>query len=296
MKCKEVIELMQRNLDNDLNELEKKRLDAHLDSCPSCTQMFYRLSMLSHGLEQLPKVEPVYSIVDAILPRIESLEQEKTSSFAAKESKALPSGIEDTHETSSPRRVWKIPSWGGWVAAGIALMIGVYTLADQGPMRFQSGQEVAQDSTMMDKSEEGQSTMEIASVPYSKENEDTSNATSKIMDVESDSTASTESAPASEEEESASMSHTSSLVEEDRMPSPNGTWVAIVKENLIHIENDRGEIVYNTTLPREANERVVLTMWSEDGKTVYYEVAHANGTFSQWEIHMETWVEQQVSR
>lgn len=302
MNCKEVIELMQRDLDDDLNELEKKRLETHLDNCPSCAKMFYRLSMLSHGLEQLPKVEPVYSIVDAILPRVESLEQEKVNNAGVIEGTFEAPGLDRAYQLASPKRNWKVPAWGGWVAAGIALMIGVFTLADQGTMRFQAGEETTYDTATTNKSEESgdASSIKQSGEPQNKKMTiESKSMESDKMDVapaeEKKETMGIKSAPESEND-NASMSFSTSSVGENRMPSPNGTWIAVVSGQVLHIENDRGEIVYSSTFPRETNERVVLTMWSEDGKTVYYEVTHINGTFSQWEIQMETWIEKKVSR
>lgn len=77
MNCQEVIQLMHRELDQDLNESESKLLDDHLETCDSCAQIFERLSRLSNDLVQLPKVEPPYSIVDSIMPELERIDQER---------------------------------------------------------------------------------------------------------------------------------------------------------------------------------------------------------------------------
>ncbi|UUZ86756.1 zf-HC2 domain-containing protein [Paenibacillus sp. P26] len=67
--CQEVIELMQRYLDRDLDETEYSRMLGHLQQCPDCSELFERLVNLSQELESLPKVTPPYSLVDAILPQ-----------------------------------------------------------------------------------------------------------------------------------------------------------------------------------------------------------------------------------
>lgn len=77
MNCIEVGELMQRNLDNDLNEQELTILMQHLDECMSCSQLFEKLTLLSGSLDQLPRVTPSISIVDAILPELERIDQQK---------------------------------------------------------------------------------------------------------------------------------------------------------------------------------------------------------------------------
>ena len=81
MNCTEVGELMQRNLDRDLNELELKTLMAHLSDCAQCTVLFDKLTLLSGSLEQLPRVVPSISIVDAILPELERIDKAKANSL-----------------------------------------------------------------------------------------------------------------------------------------------------------------------------------------------------------------------
>jgi len=77
MNCIEVGELMQRNLDSDLNEHELTILMNHLSECATCSQLFEKLTLLSGSLEQLPRVTPSISIVDAILPELERIDQQK---------------------------------------------------------------------------------------------------------------------------------------------------------------------------------------------------------------------------
>lgn len=77
MNCIEVGELMQRNLDLDLDEQELTILMNHMSGCTSCSQLFEKLTLLSGSLEQLPRVTPSISIVDAILPELERIDQLK---------------------------------------------------------------------------------------------------------------------------------------------------------------------------------------------------------------------------
>jgi hypothetical protein len=74
MKGQEVMELMNRYLDGDLDELELERLERHLQQSPEAAAMFERLKRLHHQLEQLPMVTPPTSIVDAILPKLERID------------------------------------------------------------------------------------------------------------------------------------------------------------------------------------------------------------------------------
>ncbi|MEI0738159.1 zf-HC2 domain-containing protein [Paenibacillus sp. JTLBN-2024] len=83
MKCPEVVEWMHRYLDYDLSEEETVQLYEHLKHCPECTETFRMLKSLSRDLEDLPKVTPKFSIVDAIMPQLEAIDQ-------ARQEKALP--------------------------------------------------------------------------------------------------------------------------------------------------------------------------------------------------------------
>ncbi|WP_221469465.1 anti-sigma factor family protein [Cohnella nanjingensis] len=76
MNCQEVMELMQRSIDGDLDEQETTRMMAHVQTCPECAAMLERLIRLSNELAQLPRVLPRYSLVDAILPQLEQLTPE----------------------------------------------------------------------------------------------------------------------------------------------------------------------------------------------------------------------------
>ncbi|MGZ9584978.1 anti-sigma factor family protein [Paenibacillus marinisediminis] len=69
------MELIQRQLDHDLDQSEHSLLTEHLHSCSACAEMFERLKMLNDGLEQLPKVMPKVSLVDAILPQLNEIDR-----------------------------------------------------------------------------------------------------------------------------------------------------------------------------------------------------------------------------
>ncbi|GMX62378.1 hypothetical protein Elgi_21830 [Paenibacillus elgii] len=136
MMCQEVIELMQRYLDRDLDETEYSRMLQHLQQCPDCTELFERLVNLSNELESLPKVTPPFSLVDAILPKLEQLEAAGAvpdAAYAAsdkieRETEALRAKIVDAPADERPTwgswrknvREWiSFPVFGGVVAAGL---------------------------------------------------------------------------------------------------------------------------------------------------------------------------------
>ncbi|CAG7634758.1 zf-HC2 domain-containing protein [Paenibacillus allorhizosphaerae] len=130
MMCQEVIELMQRYLDRDLEETEYRRMLQHLQQCPDCTELFERLVNLSHELESLPKVTPPFSLVDAIMPKLEQLEASgETQDFRL----AQHAGADaDMNAAAAERKApggWRksikdwisFPVFGGVVAAGLVV-------------------------------------------------------------------------------------------------------------------------------------------------------------------------------
>jgi hypothetical protein len=122
MKCHEVTELMQRDLDKDLNDIEHGQLQSHVQNCANCKVIYERMKFLSAELESLPKVSPAYSIVDSILPVLDriDMEQSDVSVLASQEKghelKAASHKL--GWKTYWSRKNWKMA--GGVIAAGIA--------------------------------------------------------------------------------------------------------------------------------------------------------------------------------
>ncbi|OXM86144.1 anti-sigma factor family protein [Paenibacillus rigui] len=136
MICQEVIELMQRYLDQDLDETEYNAMLRHIQQCDDCAELFQRLVSLSHELEQLPKVTPSYSLVDAIMPRLDRIDAGVPSvELPAAIDSAQPSDLAAASERSSYKApVQQETGWrsrlrglvsvrmiGGVVAAGLVL-------------------------------------------------------------------------------------------------------------------------------------------------------------------------------
>lgn len=145
MMCQEVIELMQRYLDQDLDEMEYEQMLGHLQLCPDCTELFQRLVALSQELEQLPKVTPAYSLVDAILPKLQRIDEGHPAiEFPGV---TLPSGSglrEESVAVEQQSKVDEVAGWrkrmrglvstkivGGVVAAGLVLGFFVFEQQQQ---------------------------------------------------------------------------------------------------------------------------------------------------------------------
>lgn len=116
MKCRVVMELMQRHMDHDLNEEEQTAMEEHLEGCSECKKMYEKLELLQEELAQLPKVTPTFSIVDSILPTLDQLKE--------------PDPVNDTAEPASHphfiqrlRESVSLKVFGGIAAAGIVLAL-----------------------------------------------------------------------------------------------------------------------------------------------------------------------------
>ena len=120
MNCQEVMELIQRHVDQDLNEQETLLMTDHVGQCPECAAMLEKLTRLSRGLEQLPRVEPPYSLVDAILPQLTQEENIQSS--------------ESEHSAGNRRRVNRTrQSWIARISGVVALGVVVAIFAINGP-------------------------------------------------------------------------------------------------------------------------------------------------------------------
>lgn len=75
VNCEQAAELIQRQLDGDLSEIEEKELHHHLAHCPSCSEEQKRYHQVDEMLKQLPKVTPNRSVVDSL--ELEFLVKEK---------------------------------------------------------------------------------------------------------------------------------------------------------------------------------------------------------------------------
>lgn len=66
VNCEQAAELIQRQLDGDLSEIEKKELHHHLAHCPSCSEEHKQYRQVDKLLKELPKVNPDRSVVDSL--------------------------------------------------------------------------------------------------------------------------------------------------------------------------------------------------------------------------------------
>lgn len=124
MNCQEVMAYMQRQLDHDLEDHEAEVLFAHIRHCSDCADTFERLKRLSLELENLPKVVPAFSLVDAIMPQLDQLVPE-ISAAVAEPNQPAETGVTNRRTSRKREGGWlRNVSWtaiGGVVTAGIVV-------------------------------------------------------------------------------------------------------------------------------------------------------------------------------
>ncbi|MBY9079489.1 zf-HC2 domain-containing protein [Paenibacillus sp. HN-1] len=126
MNCAEVIEWMNRYLDHDLSRDEALEMFRHIDDCPSCAEMFERLSALSSELESLPDVSPPFSLVDSILPKLDEID--RTTAEEVISPAQEPKIQEMSRRASRKPRSSSLSARFGIGAAAAALLLGIAVL------------------------------------------------------------------------------------------------------------------------------------------------------------------------
>lgn len=129
MSCEEAYEWMQRDLDGELDDAEKEELLRHYTSCPACALLYERLHSLSTYLEQLPIVEPPFSIVQSILPQLDEIDRTRQLSPSDREQVASVEVL----PKKKKRAIW-YRYIGTATAAGLLISAIIFTL-DQTTMK-----------------------------------------------------------------------------------------------------------------------------------------------------------------
>ncbi|KTD88285.1 zf-HC2 domain-containing protein [Paenibacillus etheri] len=135
MKCAEVMEWMHRYLDKDLSQDEIVEMFRHIDNCPSCAEVFERLTLLSNELEQLPDVNPPFSLVDSILPQLAELDRSsrEQSAVRTEEPVVVPFSRESSRGKSSKGTSIATRTGIGAIAAAVILGIAIFNMPDKMP-------------------------------------------------------------------------------------------------------------------------------------------------------------------
>jgi len=126
----EIWEWMQRDLDGDLSSGEQQLLYSFIQKESELQLMYNRLKNVSEQLEKLPPVVPSFSIVDSILPRLESAAATTPAAVSVKNEEILPTlEVKRTSSSPSDSKKWKrMKVWLasiGSTAVAACLMIGM---------------------------------------------------------------------------------------------------------------------------------------------------------------------------
>ncbi|MED1802174.1 hypothetical protein [Brevibacillus porteri] len=148
MTNEEIFELMQRDLDRDLVESEQQLLHRLIQKDVDLQLMYNRLKDVSQQLEHLPPVVPPFSIVDSILPKLESAAAKPAAVTSTMNEEILPT-LEVKRESSSlpESKKWKrMKVWMaslGSTAVAASLLVGMLFSGGDGKKQevdsFQNG-------------------------------------------------------------------------------------------------------------------------------------------------------------
>jgi len=320
MNCQEVMELMQRQLDNDLDESEIEVLMNHTRQCPDCAAMFERLQLLSAELTSLPKVMPSYSLVDAIMPQLERME---LFGQAEAEPPSMVSRTEATKRLSKRQRRWpSMRIMSGVIAAGIVagLFIVTYNSGTIGDMNASESTAKQSNNVAADMMNETPLEMSYRPSANGAEDPEVKTETAKKSD-EADSSPTTKSTaqnPSSNEDETApdggsledgSIKGLTSIPSEGLLEnqgenglgananstatvSPDGLYSGKADNFKIKVVAAADQSVVFTS-PRKNGELLNL-VWSEDSKKLTYEVHVEQGAIEKYVIDLSTLTEQKA--
>ncbi|OXS62531.1 hypothetical protein B1A99_01330 [Cohnella sp. CIP 111063] len=312
MKCQEVMELMQRYIDGDLDQQETSLMMEHADRCSDCAAMLARLRKLSSELEQLPRVVPKFSIVDSILPELERLHAAGSTAIGAGEAagdSAIASPSPSPVRSNRPARQQLFRKISGVVAAGV--VVGLLLFSNPGEWLQRGGS--SNDAAMPSPASAPMAKQEASLFSASGAGED-AQVQDQYGDVLRNKSATSDSGEADLPEGSAEARNmmpeeveitqnptltgggedpaVSGLsIPAETADSPNDKWRAVAVEGngtlqIYGIENN--ELVYDTE-PKEG--RIGLLIWSADSTVLNFTVTDADGNATQWQLDMTTFAE-----
>ncbi|MGO4544423.1 zf-HC2 domain-containing protein [Paenibacillus sp. 2TAB23] len=332
MNCQEVMELMQRQLDDDLSDSELDVLMSHTRQCPDCAAMFERLQLLSAELTSLPKVIPSYSLVDAIMPQLEQMERldqlEETVPVVSKVTELTP---------RRAKRVRKWPSirvMSGVIAAGIVAGLFLVTYNTDMAPDFKANMFTASSSDdsaaneaqvapqrmalKSDQSEDGAGEVSTETVEVQKHSDDMETDSlnneealkgvlPSSVDGDRASGEGTSGGAGSEDKgiEAGGTSDTSNGSAGDKeqgdfessavpaMISPDGKYGVQAANFKIDVIAQADQSIVFTT-PRKNGELLNLA-WSADSTLLTYEVHVENGAIEKYEIDLATLTEKKAA-
>lgn len=326
MNCQEVMELMQRQLDDDLSDAELEVLMNHTRQCPDCAAMFERMKQLSAELTALPKVTPSYSLVDAIMPELERLDRLATSTATAAEAASVASG----GVAAAPRRMPRKRRWTTWSAIGsvvaAGIVAGLFILNDPAAIKDDHAAKISYSVADLPQDSNGQAAdmrMNTDAVSGQPEIELKAHETEQgqgfaagggnnpeaggDVSIRSTGNSNTEKGvatnPTGVVDQYESLGGESDLHNEGQpdmgiavanaFPSPDGQYVALLDQHAITIVSaeDKNTVMQTT----RKNGQHTAIAWSEDGSQLTYEVQLDRGAAQKYVIETSSWKEKKAT-
>ncbi|REK77436.1 anti-sigma factor family protein [Paenibacillus paeoniae] len=330
MNCQEVMELMQRQLDDDLSDAELEVLMNHTRQCPDCAAMLERMKRLSAELTALPKVTPTYSLVDAILPELERLDRLASHTSSAIES---DTGI-TAKAVSEPRRMPRKRRWATWSAIGsvvaAGLVAGLFIVNDPSALKNSladkmsysmehslpevedtstanlfrqmtptSGQSDLETKSFDKRTAEGSSAggdansnPEAGGDVSIKGTSNNSSEQGNVTGIVKDQYGSTVEKPG--ESDVSKEDHPGmGITSVKEFASPDGRFIALLEQHTIAIVSaDNGKTVKQTSRKNGQHGQVA---WSEDSSQLTYEVQLDRGAAEKYVIETSNWKEKKAT-
>jgi len=297
MNCQEVMELMQRYVDGDLDERETSLMMDHTGQCPDCAAMLVRLQKLSSELEQLPRVVPKFSIVDSILPELERLHVE--SADEGRETSGSRDASPAPIRSNRPAR-HLFGKVAGTVAAGVIAGLLLFGHPDQwlpsgskssndasapSPAAAPAQQEVSPlmskrsaNYNVADQSGGGETEYDSA------QKKDAGNSEAGTMGIAPEANPSSVESPTLTNGDGPMIS--GFTVASVQAESPDGKWRAVAGEEaqtfeIVKIED--GSVFYAS---KPAEGTIGSLEWNEASTILYYTVTDAQGNQTGWQFDM----------
>ncbi|MBO8171462.1 MAG: zf-HC2 domain-containing protein [Bacillaceae bacterium] len=258
MRCEEVVELIQRDLDADLSQEEKLKMNKHLVDCRECATLYEKMKNLSHGLEKLPDVKPAYSLVDAIQPELDKIDHGERRAV-----------------TSNRRR------FGGWktfsgVVAAAAVLILIWSGNNQ--QQMQQSSDAALEGGQLESAENQQDFANALTVEES--------ASKESMKADSQESATADLDAGDKVTHSMLAPGPGEPVVISSLPSPSGVYIAEVKSdervsNMV-IRSSEGQVIFKSH--QWMADKELDYNWESD-QLIFYRLIGKDSE-ENWEIHL----------
>jgi hypothetical protein len=277
MNCEQMMEWMQRFVDDDLTQTEQEVLMKHVTQCPECAASFERLQLLSAELAHLPKITPPYSIVDSILPKLMELDAQQAAIKVA----YLPT----TKHGKKPISSWKIGA--GLVAAAIIFSVIAFNLMPitnyNASDKAQSEQATAAKSNSDDKVsvlfDQAIGTEKDLNKPSSSKSPTVStDARTYTVDASKSQKTVPASTPTPAPKPTPLATKSADLMFSKKsganpsvqtLASEDGNFIALVERQIVQVQTPKGDRIYTSSIQWKPTDSIQFIQWLDNTRLVY---------------------------